>query len=171
MRKTEQSYAGWYFLLVVAVIFIFTAFLKPDAITPTLQFFLSIIIRIIPILILIFVLMAVINYLVSPQKLVQYIGKSAGIKRWVIAIITGIISTGPIYLWYPLLSELKKQGVSYGFIASFLYNRAVKIPLIPLMVFYFGLAYVIVLTVVMIIISVIQGLIVEKIVEVKEIRR
>lgn len=168
MRKTEESYAGWYFLLIVIGIYIFTFLLKPTAIIPTLQFFLSIIIKIIPVLILIFILMAIINYLVSPQKLVKYIGKSAGIKRWVIAIVTGIISTGPIYMWYPLLSELKQQGTSYGFIASFLYNRAVKIPLIPLMIFYFGLAYVIVLTIVMIIISVIQGLIVEKIMEVKK---
>ena len=112
--------------------------------------------------------MAIINYFVSPQKLVRYIGKSAGIKRWIIAIITGIISTGPIYLWYPLLSELKKQGVSNGFIATFLYNRAIKIPLIPLMIFYFGLAYVIVLTIVMIIISIVQGLIVEKFIGVEK---
>ena len=132
MRKPEESYAGWYFLLIVAVIFIITAFLKPDSINPTLQFFFSIIIKIIPVLILIFVLMALINYFVSPKKLVNYIGKSAGIKRWVVAIVTGIISTGPIYMWYPLLSELKQHGVSNGFIAAFLYNRAIKIPLMPL---------------------------------------
>jgi uncharacterized membrane protein YraQ (UPF0718 family) len=168
MRKTEESYAGWYFLLIVAVMFIFTAFLKPDVIAPSLQFFLSIIARVVPILILVFILMVLINYFVSPQKLVRYIGKSAGIRRWVIAIVTGIISTGPIYLWYPLLSELKKQGVSYGFIAAFLYNRAIKVPLMPLMIFYFGLAYVIVLTVVMAIVSIFQGLIVEKFTEAKK---
>ena len=168
MRKTEESYTGWYFLLIVIVIFIVVFLLKPDAIIPSLQFFYSIIVKIIPVLIIIFILMVIIDCLVSPQKLVKYIGKSAGIKRWVIAVVTGIISTGPIYLWYPLLSELKNEGVSYGFIASFLYNRAIKIPLLPLMILYFGLAYVIVLTVVMIIMSIIQGLIIEKIMEVEK---
>ena len=51
-------------------------------------------------------------------------------------------------------------------IAVFLYNRAVKPALIPLMIYYFGLSYLIVLTIVMIIFSIINGILVEKILEV-----
>ena len=69
-------------------------------------------------------------------------------------------------MWYPLLNDLQKQGVKNGFIATFLYNRAVKIPLLPVMILYFELKYVILLTAVMVLISVIQGLVVEKIMEV-----
>ena len=59
----------------------------------------------------------------------------------------------------------KKKGMKTSLAATFLYARAIKPALLPLMVFYFGLTYVIVLTVVMIIFSMVQGLIVEKIVE------
>ena len=107
----------------------------------------------------------VVNYYITPKAVNKYLGKTSGLKRWVIAIIGGIISTGPIYMWYPMLKELKKKGVNYGFISTFLYNRAIKPPVIPMIIFYFGLSFTIILTIVMIIMSVIQGLIFEKLEE------
>ncbi|MBW2991272.1 hypothetical protein KY348_06235 [Candidatus Woesearchaeota archaeon] len=148
------------------IIYVILAFAKPDALMPSLKFFLNIIIKIIPIFILIFILMIVINRFVSTKKIMKYFGKKAGVKAWLAAVITGIISAGPIYLWYPLLYDLQKKGVRNGLIATFLYNRAVKLPLLPLMILYFGITYVIVLSLVMMIASVFQGLIVEKIMEV-----
>lgn len=88
---------------------------------------------------------------------------SSGFTRWLIAVGGGIISTGPIYMWYPMLKELKREEVQYGFIATFLYNRAIKPPLIPMMIAYFGWKYTVVLAVVMATISVIQGIMFEKI--------
>ena len=63
---------------------------------------------------------------------------------------------------------MQKKGVRNGLVATFLYNRAVKIPLLPLMIFYFGMVYTIILTIIMMIVSVFQGLIVEKILEVEK---
>jgi len=164
-KKSKKDNAGWYFLLIVILIYIIFSIIKPNIVVPSLEFFWSIIIKIIPIFILIFVLMVLIDYFVKPKKLQKYLGKNAGIKGWLIAIISGIISTGAIYMWYPLLNELQKQGVRNAFIATFLYNRAIKIPLLPLLIFYFGLAYTIVLTIVMVIVSIFQGIIVEKIIK------
>jgi hypothetical protein len=84
-----------------------------------------------------------------------------------IAISGGILSTGPIYMWYPLLNDLQKQGMRPSLIAVFLYNRAVKIPLMPLIIIYFGWIYMIVLLVVMIVVSIAQGWITEKLMEIK----
>lgn len=163
MRKSEKSHAGWYFLLTVAVLYLITGFLKMDAVLPSLKFSLRIIKNIIPIFVVIFALMVALEYFVSPENVRKYLGKSAGLKRWLIAVAGGIISTGPIYMWYPMLRQLRKKGVKYGFIATFLYNRAVKPPLIPMIILYFGLRYTVVLTIVMIIISIVQGIIFEKI--------
>ena len=66
-------------------------------------------------------------------------------------------------MWYPLLAELKEKGIGYGYLATFLYNRAIKIPLLPIAIFYFGLKYVVILTIVMIFISIIQGIIINRI--------
>jgi len=165
---SEKSYTGWYFLLIVIAIYIIVLFIAPDKVIPSLGVFLNIIVKVIPIIILVFILMAVTNYFIKPSFLVKIMGKKSGVLGWIIAIITGIISTGPIYMWYPLLADLKKKGVRQGLIATFLYNRAIKIPLLPMIILYFGLPYTIVLTIVMMVISVVQGLIIEKLVGVKK---
>ena len=168
MKTSEKSRAGWYFLFIVIVAYIAVFLIKPDAIIPSLKFFVSIIKKIIPVFILVFILLVVMNWIVEPKKIVKHLGKDAGIKGWFYSIIGGIISTGPIYMWYPLLSELQKHKARQGFIAAFLYNRALKPALLPLFIYYFGLVYVVILTIVMIIASIFQGIVIEKVMEVKK---
>ena len=87
-----------------------------------------------------------------------------------VAIVAGILSVGSIYMWYPLLKDLEEKGVEKGLIATFLYNRAIKIHLIPLMILYFSGKFILLLTILMIIASVIQGVIINKMSRRKEIR-
>jgi len=76
-----------------------------------------------------------------------------------------VLSTGPIYMWYPLLADLKNKGLSYGLIACFLYNRGIKITLLPIAIFYFGWKYVLVLSLAMIFVSIIQGILLNKLIK------
>jgi uncharacterized membrane protein YraQ (UPF0718 family) len=168
MRKSETSRAGWYFLLIVIAVYIIAGIIKPDAILPSLKFLLGIFKNIWWVFLLVFALLAVLNYYVMPKHVYKYLSKSSGAKGWFMAVAGGIISTGPIYMWYPLLNELQKHGTRTGLLAAFLYNRAIKPALLPLLIFYFGLTYTIVLTAVMIVMSIIQGIIVEKILEAKK---
>lgn len=164
--KTEKSLAGWYFLIAVIISYVAVYFVKPEWVQPALQTVYNIALKVVPVLFLVFVLMALIDYFVEPKTLVRFLGEKSGIKGWLIAIGAGILSTGAIYMWYPLLSELKQEGMRPALIATFLYNRAVKPALIPLMIIYFGTMFVVVLTIVMILASVAEGIIVEKILEV-----
>ncbi|MCD6476674.1 MAG: hypothetical protein J7K26_00710 [Candidatus Aenigmarchaeota archaeon] len=166
MRKSEKTYTNWYFLLVVIIIYSIIFVVNSNVIISSLSSSLKMFQNIFPVLLLVFVLITVINYYSKSKTLDKYLGKASGIKAWLISIIGGIISTGPIYMWYPLLNELQKRKIKNRYIATFLYNRAIKIPLIPLMIYYFGLSYLIVLTIVMIIFSIINGILVEKILEV-----
>jgi len=113
-------------------------------------------------------LLVIVDLFVKPQSISKHLGKESGIKGWIYAIVAGIISTGPIYMWYPLLSDLKKRGAREAYIVTFLYNRAIKPALLPLFIFYFGLKYVIILTVVMIVASVFQGIMVETLLNVNK---
>ena len=115
-----------------------------------------------PVFVLVFVLMAGTNYLVTPAAVKKHLGKDSGTKKWAIAIAGGIISTGPAFMWYPLLRDIRDKGAGSGFVAAFIYNRAIKIALLPLMIFYFGIVYTIVLTLVMIAASLLQGWLFEK---------
>lgn len=105
--------------------------------------------------------MGVMNYYVNSKTIVKYLGKESGTLGWALAITGGILSHGSIYAWYPFLKELRDQGMRSGLVAVFLYNRAVKIPLLPLMVYYFGHFFMIVLLVFMILASIIEGLLIE----------
>ncbi len=106
---------------------------------------------------LIFLLMVLVNLFLHPAGVVRFLGKSSGIKGIALSIAGGIISTGPIYAWYPLLKDLREKGAVDSLISIFLYNRAVKPLLLPVMVSYFGWIYVVVLTVLTIAASVVIG--------------
>jgi uncharacterized membrane protein YraQ (UPF0718 family) len=105
--------------------------------------------------------MAIIQYFLTPKTVSKYVGQGSGLKGWILAIFTGILSHGPIYAWYPVLKELRQHGMRSGLVAAFLYNRAIKIPLLPLMVYYFGIQFVVILLMWMIIASVVEGKIIE----------
>jgi len=96
---------------------------------------------------LVFVLMIFLNIFLKPAQIAKFLGKGAGIKGILLPAVAGIISTGPIYVWHPLLRDLRGKGAGNSPIAIFLYNRAVKPFLLPVMVGYFGWVYVVILTV------------------------
>lgn len=163
MMKSGSGNFGWKFLLSVVGVYILFALFNKDFLMPALKLFFSIIIKIIPILFLVFAIMFIVNYFITPKKLVSHLERGKGIKRWAITIVAGIISTGPIYLWYPLLSELKEHGIENGLIATFLYARAIKPALMPLMILYFGIIFTVAFTVAILIFSVLQGIVLQKI--------
>lgn len=106
---------------------------------------------------LVLVLMILLNLFLKPVQIARFLGKGAGIKGVLLSAAAGIISTGPIYAWYPLLKDLRRKGAGNSPIAIFLYNRAVKPFLLPVMIGYFGWAYVVVLTVLTVLASVAIG--------------
>ncbi len=160
--KLKEIQKSWYFLVAMILIYSVVSFFNYELFTSSLNFFVDILIKIIPIFIFIFILMVITNLFVTPKFILKYLEKDKGIKKWVFAVIGGVLSSGPIYMWYPLLADLKEKGISDGLISCFLYNRAIKIPLLPLMVVYFSWKYIIILAFVMMFASVIQGIIINK---------
>jgi uncharacterized membrane protein YraQ (UPF0718 family) len=158
---------GWIFLIIVLLFYLVFSFINGEAVMAGFKVFLSIIKRMLPILAIVFGLIFVSNLFVNNQMVLRYLGAGAKRKGWLIAIVGGILSAGPIYMWYPLLQDLKQKGMRDALIATFLYNRAVKIPLLPIMVLYFGVKLVVVLTVCMILFSIVDGYLVERFATVK----
>ena len=90
-------------------------------------------------------------------KFFSHPGKSAALCG-AVALVGGIFSTGPIYSWYMLLSELKQQGMKQSLMAAFLYSRAIKLPLLPLLIHYFGLTYTLILSLYLLVLSIASGI-------------
>jgi uncharacterized membrane protein YraQ (UPF0718 family) len=145
------------FPVIVLVVYAVVAIVSPDkalsAIKNSGNVFFSMLIP----LSLIFVLMLFINLFLKPAAVAKFLGKGSGIKGIALSAAAGIISTGPIYAWYPLLKDLKDKGAGDSSIAIFLYNRAVKPFLLPIMVAWFGWLYVVILTVLTVLASVVIG--------------
>jgi len=159
-RKKEISY-GLYFLGLVLLLYLVLYLLEPASIQKALRASGEVLVTIAPILVIIIGFMVLFNYFITPKTVSKYVGQGSGVKGWLLAITSGILSHGPIYIWYPLLQELREQGMRSGLVAAFLYNRAIKLPLLPLMIYYFGTMFVAVLLVYMVIVSVIEGKLIE----------
>ncbi len=152
---------AWYFLMAIVFIYILLAVFKFSLFLSSCHLFYKIFIKIIPAFLLVFVLMGLTNYFITPQFITRHL-KGSGIKHWLFVILGGILSSGPIYMWYPFLAELKSKGLDNGSIACFLYNRAIKLPLLPVAAVYFSWQYIIILTLVMVVLSVFQAILINK---------
>jgi uncharacterized membrane protein YraQ (UPF0718 family) len=163
--KPKNKFSNWYFLGIIILSYVIIGIFNEEKLISSLKFLSNIIIKIIPVLIIVFIIMGITNYFINKKNILKILGKKSGLKAYSISIITGILSSGPIYMWYPLLADLRKKGMNPGLIASFLYNRAIKIPLLPIIITYFGLTFTIILSITMIIASIFQGIIVDKLID------
>lgn len=161
MKKIPKSII---FLSIVLLIYLAVFFINPIVIYSSLKMFKTIFSQFLYVFIVIFILTFLSNKYITKEFILRYFNKK-GIKKWFFIIMAGIFATGPIYMWYPLLQEFKQKGLNNGFIACFLYNQAIKIFLLPILLVYFDIKYVIILTVVMILMSVLQGLIINKLIK------
>jgi uncharacterized membrane protein YraQ (UPF0718 family) len=121
-------------------------FFSPEFIYNCLEKFLFLLQKIAWSFVLVFLFMYIFNIFISEKLIKKYLQKEIKLKHYLIIAFVGILSTGPIYLWFAHLSRMKDQGMNNGLISLFLYNRAIKLPLIPLMIEYFSLKITIIIS-------------------------
>ena len=161
-KGSPQAKKGpWIFMILSIILFLVVLLLNKQKGVMAATYFYHFALEILPFLVVVFVLMVLINIFLKTKTLIKYMGKDSGLKGWIVAIIAGILSLGAIYMWFPLLEDMKKKGVKPGLIAAFLYNRGIKLHWLPLMGLYFGVKYMVILTIVMILISILQGLVID----------
>ncbi len=158
-----KKFNAWWVLILMVLTYTILFFISRPDFGTSVHFFEKIFIKIIPVFAIVFILMVLVNRYIDNNFLIRHL-RGHKIISWVYIIIGGILSTGPIYMWYPLLKDLRDKGITNGEIACFLYNRSIKPAYLPLIIFYFGLKYVTFLTIVMILMSFVQAFVIEKIV-------
>ncbi len=157
-KKLKNLSKGVKFLILVILIYLLLLFLNKDIFLKSLTKFIDLFLKILPSLIGAFVLMFVFNYILDSQKIKRKLINETGWKKYFLVVSLGILSSGPIYIWYSFLADLKRQGLKDSMIAIFLFNRALKIPLLPVLAYYFSLEFVIITTTLMILFSIIGGI-------------
>jgi uncharacterized membrane protein YraQ (UPF0718 family) len=161
-RRKYSAAGGWLFLGLVVIVYVLFAIVNPASTIEALRFFARVMQKVYPALGLVFVLLFVAHLLLRPAWIKRYLGRESGLRGWLTAVVAGVLSLGPVYTWYALLGELRGKGVRPGLMGAFLYGRAIKLPLLPVMIHYFGLGYTLVLSAYLLLFSVINGLVLER---------
>lgn len=149
-----------YFLLLVLILYLYLYLSNYILFKNSLLKFWNYFLQLYPSLILVFILLFIFNIFFNKKALKKYLTTSLKRKKYSIIVILGIISSGPIYFWYPLLAELKKLGLNDILITVFLYNRSIKLSLLPLMLTYFSFKFVVVFIGLTVVFSFFSGIIV-----------
>ena len=161
MKRIE--FKGLKLLIIVVISYVLLFFMDYSKFKDSLEKINEILIILLPIFVFIIILTALINYFLKPKQILKHFGEDSGKAGLFYSIVGGILSHGPMYAWYGMLEDMRKQGLKDGLITVFLYSRAVKLPLLPLMIAIFGLSYTIIINIYIIIFAIIQGKIIDKI--------
>ncbi len=140
----------WIFPIVILVIYGLLFLCSPSDASQALRSSGNVLRTLVWPMLLVFMMIMALNLFVKPSQINRFFGRNAGVKGYILSATSGIISTGPIYAWYPLLQDLRARGAADSLIAVFLFNRAVKPFLLPVMIGYFGWKYVVILTILMV---------------------
>lgn len=161
MKKKSLEFKGIKFLFFVIIIYIFIFFYDSQKSFLALTKSYEMILRLLPIFVMIILILTLINYFLKPKAIMKYFGKNSGLKGWLLAVISGVISHGPMYAWYPMIDELRKNDLKDGLLVTFMFTRTIKVPYIPILIDYFGLIFTVILFINILIAGVLQGLIME----------
>ncbi len=131
---------------MVAALYLFLWWLAPEKTALALQAGVSSFCRLLFPLFLVFCFLVVLNLVLTPPQFETFAKSGSGVKRIFFAAIAGILSSGPVYAWYPVLKELRDRGAAPSLMAVFLVNRAVKPALLPMMISLFGWPFVLLFT-------------------------
>jgi hypothetical protein len=165
MKAGSTLRGGSWFLLVVLILYGITYALDPAAAGRAIDRSLTLASRLFPILGIVALVIFLSNLFLRPDWIRNHLGAGSGPLGWLLAAIGGILAAGPVYPWYALLGDLRAKGMRHALMAVFLYTRAIKLPLLPWLVHYFGLAYTLILLGYMVLLAFPSGLLLERLVE------
>lgn len=153
------------FLFFTLGLYAIIALFNPTVTLNALRYFGVMLTKVLPVLGLVFIILFCTNLFFNPERIRKHLGTDSGLRGWFYAIIGGIIISGPPYVLYPMLGELKKHGARNALLATILYNRNVKIHFIPAIIYYFGIRYTIVLSIYILLFSLLNGKLLELLVD------
>ena len=104
--KLKDISKSWYFLFSMIIIYLIIYLFNSSLILLSLSFASKIFQNVLPVLTLLFILMSITNRIFDTKTFKEFLLTKKK-RTWLIAIIAGILSTGPIYMWYPLLADLR----------------------------------------------------------------
>jgi uncharacterized membrane protein YraQ (UPF0718 family) len=156
---------GLGFLFAVLILYSIAYGFDPVSTSHAMSRSAALVSRLVPVLGTVILVLFVSNLLLRGQWVREHLGAHSGPRGWFLAAVGGILAAGPVYAWYALLGDLRAKGMRPGLMSVFLYTRAIKLPLLPLLIHYFGLVYTMIFSGYLILFSLPAGLLLERLVD------
>ena len=137
----DNIWGNWMFFSFAMILFLLVFIFDFSNFQIISSYFLQTFLKILLPLFFVYFLIFFFNFFKLHLGFKKHIWNWSYLKRNIFAMIFGIISSGPIYLWYWLLKDFRNSGLSFWHIAIFSYARAIKLPLLPIMISYFWIKY------------------------------
>jgi uncharacterized membrane protein YraQ (UPF0718 family) len=163
VAPSKRKLGGWLLLAAAVLAYGLTALQQPGLAAQALTAFLDMLRKVAPVLLLVLALMFLAERYLTLERTRSWLGRDSGVRGWLLALLAGVLSTGPVYAWYGLLAELRSKGMRPALVVVVLYARAIKLPLLPLLAHYFGLRYALVLSLVIAAFALLNGLVMERV--------
>jgi uncharacterized membrane protein YraQ (UPF0718 family) len=165
INKIKKLSGGVNFMLGMIAIYLIAGIANPSLVMGALNKSFQTFVGLLPILALVFGIIFIINLFLDPEKIKKHLGHESGMKGWLYAILASILITAPPYVMLPLLGQLKKHGMKYSLLAVFLENKNVQLVFLPVMAYYFGVSFTVVISVYIMIFSILSGIFIGKIMQ------
>ena len=161
-KNLKKIPAQWKFLIFVLALYLGILLVDAGfAGTIALQF-LATLKQVLPIIVLVFFIMFLLNLFVRPEIIKKHLGHDSGVKGWAYTILASIIMAGPPYILMPMVADFRRHGMKTSLAAVFLSNRSVQPVFLPVMAYYFGWTYTIIVSVCIVAFSILSGMIMGK---------
>lgn len=139
MKKHLKSYR--LFLTVLAINLLLAAW-KPSvaglSVTKSVSFLVEVLLIVPPVMIL----MGLLDAWVPRQLVEAHLGRDAGVRGSVVAILLGTAAAGPLYAAFPIALSLQQKGARLANVVIFLGTWAtIKIPMIVMEGSFIGLRF------------------------------
>jgi hypothetical protein len=92
-------------------------------------------------LLFVYFLMFLINLFLEDKQIKNFFSKVWYFQKMLISLISGIFSSGPLYIWYDFLKMVKEKWFTDGNLITFMRARAIKLPLLAAMVAFLWLKF------------------------------
>ena len=162
-KRVEKRFpVRFVFLFMMVLLYVVVFFLNRTFFYQVFFNFLSLFSSIYLIILFVFFVMFMVNLFLKDEFIKKHLGEGSGLKGWVWALITGILVPSPPYVVFPLLSDMRNKGMKVSLIVAFLYARNLQIIFLPVLSFYFGFWFAVVVSVYVFVFSILSGIVVEK---------
>lgn len=165
MDKMKNQPRGLQFLAAMIVLYLVAGLADRAYLATISEHLWKNIVEIVPVLFWAFFIVFLVNYFIKPEAIKKHLGHDSGLKGWAYVLLGSIFISGPPYIIFPILKELQAHGMKHSLLAAFLNNRNVQPAFLPVMAYYFGLPFTIIVSFYTMIFAILTGMIIGRIIK------